>query len=221
MSECLVSISDQAFFTIVTAALEAYKIDHADPESEEPKQYLETFGNLWGYYSQSGFGEDVFRVVMADVSTSAERGQDFVIDKEECYEAKKDFVSVYYPELSFLGDYHSHPYTTPTTSENGAKTELDLERNELYRFSNTDFRSVKYQQQAGRNYRVGIVATVYERDEGISRPSKHIDEASCIRFQYNNMTIWLKAYVWAGEDYRRKADKMVHLMCPNLGFNAC
>lgn len=217
MSNCLVSISDQAFFTIVTAALEAYAIDHGDPDSEEESKHLETFGNLWGYRSKSGLGEEVFRIAMADVSTAAHRGKGFVIDKEESYEAKEDFVSVFYPELTFLGDYHSHPYTTPA---DGVNTELDLERHSLYQFSNADFSSVKYQQDSGRDYRVGLVATVFERMEGIPRTSKHMDGASCIRFQYQDVTIWIKAYVWAGDDYRRKSDKMVHLICPNLGFNA-
>jgi hypothetical protein len=129
---------------------------------------------------------------------------------------QRDFIALFYPELSFLGDYHSHPYTTPI---DGIKTELDLERKECYRFSSADFNSVNYQQEIERDYRVGLVVTVYERDEGIPRSSKHIDGNSCTRFQCQNMTIWIKAYVWAGDDYRRKADKMVHLICPNLGFN--
>ena len=117
---------------------------------------------------------------------------------------QRDFIALFYPELSFLGDYHSHPYTTPI---DGIKTELDLERKECYRFSSADFNSVNYQQEIERDYRVGLVVTVYERDEGIPRSSKHIDGNSCTRFQCQNMTIWIKAYVWAGDDYRRKADK--------------
>lgn len=217
MSICIVSLSDQSFFTIVTAALEAYKVDHAKHDSDEPEQYLETFGNLWGYRSEDTAGKKVFRVVMADVSTAAERSQGFVIDKPESYDAKSRFIETYYPELSFIGDYHSHPYTI---QGDGVKTELDLERNELYQFSSCDFKSVKHQQEIGRKYNVGLVATVYERDKSIKRSRKHIDEKSCIRFQYQNMTIWIKAYVWTGADYRRKADKMVCLICPNLGFNA-
>ena len=77
MSICIVSLSDQSFFTIVTAALEAYKVDHAKHDSGDSEKYLETFGNLWGYRSEDTAGKKVFRVVMADVSTAAERSQDF------------------------------------------------------------------------------------------------------------------------------------------------
>jgi len=37
------------------------------------------------------------------------------------------------------------------------------------------------------------------------------------------MTIWLKAYVWTSDEnmnYRRKADKMVRLVCPSLNLLA-
>lgn len=219
MSSCLVSLSDQAFFTIVTSALEAYKVDHAKFDADgDPDDHLETHGHLWGYINESMRGEQVYRIEMADVSTAADRNKDWVGAKDESYEYKRDFVDCYYPELSFLGDFHSHPYSQALSQVN---TELDLERNKLYQFSKGDFQAVKYDQQdPNKNYRVGMVATVYERDKLISRTSKHIDEGSCIRFQYQNMTIWIKAYVWAGDEYRKKSDKMVHLICPNLGFNA-
>jgi len=69
---------------------------------------------------------------------------------------QRDFIALFYPELSFLGDYHSHPYTTPI---DGIKTELDLERKECYRFSSADFNSVNYQQEIERDYRVGLVCS--------------------------------------------------------------
>ncbi|PFG54293.1 hypothetical protein ATG98_3513 [Marinobacter sp. LV10R520-4] len=217
MADCLVSLSDQAFFTIVTSALEAYQVDHAKLDGD-PETHLETIGNLWGFINESRRGEYVYRIEMADVSTAADRDKSWVIAKNESYEYKRDFLDCYYPEFRFLGDFHSHPYSE---AQNQVRTELDLERNSLYQFSKGDFQAVKEEQQGAdkKDYRVGIVATVYEREDYIKRTSKHLDEGSCIRFQYKNMTIWIKAYVWAGEDYRRKSDKMVNLICPNLGFN--
>jgi hypothetical protein len=47
MSICIVSLSDQSFFTIVTAALEAYKVDHAkhdSGDSENTLKHLATYG---------------------------------------------------------------------------------------------------------------------------------------------------------------------------------
>ena len=48
------------------------------------------------------------------------------------------------------------------------------------------------------------------------------DETSCIRFQYDGKTIWLKAYVYknTGSSFRKVADKMVLLLCPSMGIHA-
>lgn len=117
-----------------------------------------------------------------------------------------------------MGDYHSHPYSY---EDDEIKTELELERRHLYRFSEGDFRSVKSLQDKSLDYRVGLVATVFERERKVNRSLKRLDGESCIRFQYLSMTIWLKAYVWTSDDnynYRRKADKMVRLVCPSLNL---
>lgn len=213
MSNSVVSISEQAFFTIVTAALEAYKVDHSKLEDGSEIR-LETFGNLWGHESFTKSGSDIYHISSADVSTSASREQNRVLPKDEAYALKSQFVEYFFPELKYLGDYHSHPYSL----ENNVRTELDLERHELYHFSPGDFKAVKYEQEQGKNYRVGLVVTVFERDEKVGRKDTWMDDSSCVRFQYDNVTIWIKAYVWSGDDYRRRADKKVTLVCPAVGF---
>lgn len=218
MSRCLVSLSEQVFFTVVTSALEAFNLDHVIKAKDEKQNQVETYGHLWGYVTKSGLGESVYRIVMADTSTAAERDTGSTTPAPGSYEAKQQFVDAFFPEIGFIGDYHSHPYAE---EKERIKTELEIERGEFHRFSRADFVDAKYQQEElGRNYRIGLVATVYERNAPVQRQSKHLDEGSCIRFQYEDHTIWLKAYVWSGKDYRRKSDKMVHLICPNLGFNA-
>jgi hypothetical protein len=197
MTDCFVSLSEQAFFTIVTSALEAYRVDHSEL-SDGAAIRLETFGHLWGYENQASDGVAVYRVVLADVSTAAFMANDCVRPKELAKQLKAQFVDTFFPELMFIGDFHSHPYSL---EEDEVKTELDLERKQLYR--------------------IGLVATVYERERKISRSSTYVDVQSCIRFQYENLTVWIKAYVWFGDDYRRKSDKMVGLICPNLGFGLC
>ena len=213
MLNSVVSISEQAFFTIVTAALEAYKVDHSKLEDGSEIR-LETFGNLWGHESSTSGGSDIYHITSADVSTSASREQHSVLPKDEAYDLKSQFVEYFFPELQYLGDYHSHPYSL----ENNVRTELDLERQELYHFSPADFKAVKYEQEQGKNYRVGLVVTVFERDERVGRKDTWMDDSSCVRFQYDNLTIWIKTYVWSGDDYRRRADKKVTLVCPAVGF---
>lgn len=218
MIDSVVSISEQAFFSIVTSALEAYKLEHVLNGGDSAAR-VETFGHLWGYY-QPLIGRDmIYRVVLADTSTAVERDQSSVAFTDEAQELKQGFIDTFFPEVCYLGDYHSHPYSY---EDDEVKTELELERRHLYRFSEGDFRSVKSLQDKSLDYRVGLVATVFERERKVNRSLKRLDGESCIRFQYLSMTIWLKAYVWTSDDnynYRRKADKMVRLVCPSLNFS--
>lgn len=224
MDNSIVSISEHAFFTMATAALEAFKVDHtkinfSDSDAgQELEIKLETFGNLWGHTTISEKGSTIYYVSSADVSTSATREREHVLPRDEAYELKKDFVDYFFPELDFLGDYHSHPYD----GENDVKTELELERNKLYQFSPGDFEAVRLEQNNKKDYRVGLVITVFERDDEImvQRKDQWMDDTSCIRFQYDNVTIWIKAYVWVSKDgqKRRRTDKKVSLICPAVGF---
>ncbi|NWC69903.1 hypothetical protein HX873_18595 [Pseudomonas sp. P7758] len=151
MSNCLVSLSEQAFFTIATSALEAYRVDHsADLDGTGIK--LETFGYLWGHLSSTSMNETVYRISQANVSTAAHRTGDSVTARDDAYTLKNTFVESFFPELRFLGDFHSHPYSQ---ERDAVRTELDLERNEFYRFSTADMRSAKAQQDACKDYRVG------------------------------------------------------------------
>ena len=217
MIDSVVSISEQAFFSIVTSALEAYKLEHVLNGGDSAAR-VETFGHLWGY-DQPLIGRDmIYRVVLADTSTAVERDQSSVAFTDEAQELKQGFIDTFFPEVCYLGDYHSHPYSY---EDDEIKTELELERRHLYRFSEGDLRSVKSLQDKSLDYRVGLVATVFERERKVTRSLKRLDGESCIRFQYLSMTIWLKAYVWTSDDnynYRRKADKMVRLVCPSLNL---
>ena len=217
MIDSVVSISEQAFFSIVTSALEAYKLEHVLNGGNSAVR-VETFGHLWGY-SQSLIGRDmIYRVVLADTSTAVERDQGSVTYTDEAQELKQSFIDTFFPEVCYLGDYHSHPYSF---EDDEIKTELELERHHFYRFSEGDFRSVKSLQEKGLEYRVGLVVTVFERERKVNRSLKKLDGESCIRFQYLNMTLWMKAYVWTSDNnvnYRRKADKMVRLVCPSLNL---
>ncbi|MEG8200864.1 hypothetical protein SE916_01385 [Pseudomonas sp. 5FOS] len=219
MVNSVVSISEQAFFSIVTSALEAYKVEHL-LENGDFAARVETYGHLWGYAQKSIGAQTMYRVVWADTCTSVTRDQGSISYGDAPQEIKQSFIDTFFPEVTFLGDYHSHPYSY---QDDEIKTELELERGGYYRFSDADFRSVKQQQDDGLDYRVGLVATVFERDEKVKRALKILDGESALRFQVGSMTIWLKAYVWTEDEnlkFRRKADRMVRLVCPSLNVFA-
>ncbi len=213
----IVSISDQAFFTIITSALEAYRVSHPEDDDDGENHIpIETYGNIWGYQAKTKRNEIVFRAVLADIDTSAVRTPNSVRPQQKAFDIKEEFVDKFMPEIEYLGDFHSHPYDFENDKVNNV---LELERKKLFCFSHGDFKHVKYLQEE-RNYRLGIVATVFEMPKQVARRNRHIDEdgLTCIRFMYDNLTIWLKVYVFM--DSKRIKDKDIALTCPSLGFHA-
>jgi hypothetical protein len=103
----IVSLSDAAFFTIVTSALEAYSICHQD-DSEDDHVPLETYGR--GYQATTKRKESLLHVVLADSDTSAKCKSDEASPADDAFDLKADFADSFFPELEYLGDFHSHPY---------------------------------------------------------------------------------------------------------------
>lgn len=212
----IISLSDSAFFTIVTSALEAYKIcQPGTPEDEHVP--LETYGNLWGYQVQTKRRESLLHVVHADSDVSAARESDCVTPAAEAFNLKCDFADQFFPELEYLGDFHSHPWHTGEI-----KTELELQRQKLYEQSPADHKHAKLLQEYGRPYRLQIIATIFERSDMVNRKSGHLaEDRSCIRFQYDKKTVWIKAYAYrlnTNDNTSRKVNKdSIALICPCAG----
>jgi hypothetical protein len=212
----IISLSQPAFFTIMTAALEAYKVSQPNPLGT-PHVPVETYGNLWGYQSQTIRQESVLHIVLADVDSTAYRQPGKVTPTQGSFEIKSDFVDVFFPELEYIGDFHSHPY-----NEAEIKTELALERNKLHERSTDDKVYVKDLQANGRSYRLQLITTIFERGDMVKRQSGHLKgDLSCIRFHYENMTAWVKVYVYHKNidngKFRKVINEKIALICPSTG----
>jgi hypothetical protein len=213
---CLVSISDQVFFSMVTASLEAYKVRHTAviPSDHEP---VETYGNIWGYITKKKPNLSVIRAVFADVDTSADRYNDSAVPKTEAFELKRDFVNTYLPELEYIGDFHSHPYSFNGSDK--VRSVPELERYNFYNFSKNDVAFYKnLQKTEGRNFKVAFAVTVYEMDKKVTRQNCYLDNFSCIRFMYDKIAIYIKTYAYIKSDGSRVPSKNVALQCPTIGF---
>lgn len=207
----IVSLSEQAFFTVVSSALEAFQINH-DGRSNKKHVPLETYGNLWGQASVNRRGESILHVSLADVDTSAKRTPGSVQAEQKSFELKQQFVDRFHPEIEYLGDFHSHPYDPVNDDVNNA---LQLQRDKRHEFSPGDFESVQTLRKE-RTYRLGLVVTVFRGEKPVARKSEHVG-LSCIRFSYDGFTIWLKCHVFGKK--RAVQDKKVALICPALGFH--
>jgi hypothetical protein len=207
----IVSLSEQAFFTIVSSALEAFQINH-NVQSNKKHVPLETYGNLWGHAAQNSRKESILHVSLVDVETSAERSPGSVQAAKGSFELKQQFVERFHHEIEYLGDFHSHPYDP---QNDNVKNALKVERKKFYEFSPADFEAARLLCK-DRDYRLGLVVTVFRSDTPVKRKSKHVG-LSCIRFSYNDFTIWLKCHVFEGD--RAVQHRKVALICPSLGFH--
>jgi hypothetical protein len=215
----IVSLSEQAFFTMISSALEAYEIKHARGRAFDlSENRLETYGNLWGYEASTRRRETVLHVSLADVDTSALRRKDSVTPDVESFRLKQNLVDWLRPELEYLGDFHSHPYDE---ENDGVKSTRQLEAERLYAFSPADFERVpELGPERKKSYRVGLVATLFKGSNELRRRNQYINEenGSCIRFSYEGFTIWLQCYVF--EKRQPVDDGKVALLCPAIGFHA-
>lgn len=212
----IVSLSDTAFFSIVTSALEAYSVCHQD-NAEDEHVPVETYGNLWGYEATTKRKESMLHVLLADCDVSAKREPGSASPADDAFKLKSDFADNFFPELEYLGDFHSHPYDVSEV-----KTELELQRQTYHEQSSDDHKFAKHKQGDGRTYRLQIIVTVFERPDTVKRASGHLgDDLSCIRFQYDKRTIWIKAYAYRINEKDKTSRKVnkdnIALICSCAG----
>lgn len=211
---CIVSISDDVFFTTVAASLEAYKVRHDQKTLDDVP--VETYGNLWGYVSKSSNGSSIIRAALADVDTSAVTDNSSAAPKKEAFKLKDQFIRTYRPELEYLGNFHSHPYNLEIDK---VKNVLDLERKGLFNFSDDDKRYFKQLQIDDNNFRLALAITVFEPLQLVPRDDAYIEGHSCIRFSFDGITLWIKAHAYLASNGAKLPCKNVAIVCPSIGFN--
>lgn len=220
----LVILSEQAFFTIVTAALECY--ENPPGNSELP---VETYGLLWGHEGRSRRNERILKIQMAGASISADGKADSVEPHDRALDVQRFVIDSYIPELEYLGDFHSHPWDAEA---DGIKSDLEIQRKFL-KMSPEDVACVRHIHQkhketgdADFSHRLSLITSVFKHPNGIARTTGHISEGdrSCIRFCHAGLTIWIQAYAWEISDtevgWRKVQQRTVELICPSLGAPA-
>lgn len=229
-----VVISSDAFRQIFSSALEAYSVPQGRHQNQAAHIPLETYGSLWGYSNQS-YDDTIFHVITSDTETSAHRRPDWVRRKIGAQLIKSGFNRQFHPELGYLGDFHSHPYSQ---GEFDLNTAQDVEVRRYFRFSGNpgevegDFANVQQLKSQRLPYRVGIVATIYRMKNCVEGRSatylnEYSDKYSVIKFTYTgsdsdgkraSFRCWLKAYVFMGDDDTPVPDDELYIHCGVLGL---
>ncbi|MDF2627294.1 MAG: hypothetical protein K0R39_1125 [Symbiobacteriaceae bacterium] len=204
----VIRLSEPALIYLCQTGLEAYSVAH---QRKGPRRELETYGLLWGHATPLTDGRTLYAIDMATVDTSAAMDHDSVIPSLQALELKRDIMTSYWPHLTFLGDFHTHPYR---------RVDEVLAGN-LYAFSEDDRDSIEGQSElwSHHGYRVGLVLTIACLERASSRQDRWLID-SVIEFTLGNYRLWLKAYVaYQGEHGLRLTaddDQQVLLDCPSL-----
>lgn len=229
-----VILSPDAFRLIISSALEAYAAPHGRNHDSTKHIPLETCGAIWGYETEKD-DQKFFHIVAVDIETAANRKPGSVASKPESIEIKKGFYERYNPELKYLGDFHSHPWSQGELVDGEPlRTAQNVEQRRLYRFSGDpkassgDFSSVKWLKRQGLLYQVGLVATIYRMTNIVNDPLHgFLDEKSAFRFTYNgkdgtgdnkSFRCWVKAYIFPNTTNTPAPNTEVKLQCITLGF---
>ena len=184
-----VKIIESAFIDICLSALEAYCVKH--PESPPTTEPLETFGLLWGHETALADGATLYTIQKASVDTSTKRTPDACAPNSDSLKLKYDFMTAFFPDLEFLGDFHTHPYL---------KTVKEISADTLYDASTDDIKHIKADANKwiSFNYRVFLVVTIGKHTsihvDGIE-PNKKDEKQNMILFRFGHYRLWVQAYV--------------------------
>jgi proteasome lid subunit RPN8/RPN11 len=105
----LVNVSEAAFQSMVIATIESFLVPGRAGKAGRRTRQRETFGLLWGYETTTASKAKCFNVEVAIVDTNAERGRSSVVPSDGL-ETVNRALPTYWPNLKFLGDFHSHPW---------------------------------------------------------------------------------------------------------------
>ena len=103
---------------MVIATIESFLVPGRRGKSGRLTRQRETFGLLWGYETITPSKGRCFNVEVAIVDTNAERGRNSVIPSRGLETVNKA-LPTYWPNLRFLGDFHSHPWTRASRGRAG------------------------------------------------------------------------------------------------------
>ena len=187
-----IHLSDNAVMHLLMAGLECFNVRIWGKESTTKRGPTETAGTLWGYFIEgSGRQDDHIRVEHISQDTMAERHKGWVALNDDTTWIKSQLVQARWPHLSFIGDWHTHPYETYTEcyDANG------------WKFSKGDYESFEHTWdeqvfEMWHQCKVSLVLTIARLNrvhEEKRWPSEVINN-HIVRFQIGDFRFWISAY---------------------------
>ena len=179
----LVNVSEAAFQSMVIATLESFAVPGRSGKAGRLTRRREAFGLLWGYETVTASKARCFNVEVAIVDANAERRQSSVTPSEGLVETVNKALPAYWPNLKFLGDFHSHPWAARDT---WPKRPF---------LSDSDRQSIEGDSAYARlDFRVALLLNIQKlARKGSMRPTFTSDNT--LEFRLNDLRMSLAAWV--------------------------
>lgn len=182
----VIYMSDQALTSLLMATIESYVVKNEN--MAKPQNRLETYGIFFGSETKTSDGSRVIRIDMANPSNTVRQTRESVQSSPNSLIVKADLVQSCFPHLSFLGDFHTHPYLHFS----------EVKKCRGYYLSETDRQAMTSDSKLYRKlgYRLGMVATIaYAERAGQNRAGYPTKYKNRVELVIGHFRIWLTAYV--------------------------
>jgi hypothetical protein len=190
-------ISDSALESMCHSALETYLYG----DGHETKSQVEVNGYLWGWRRVSDDEQMIF-VDRVSPSFSSKKHQDWVRPNRKAVELQKEFMDRWAPEMSLLGDFHSHPYDDLNT----------VNTNRGYHFSKGDFNYLQNDEFIWQNteYKPLIVVITICKLGRVHDTGSRMISSNVWCWDVGEFRFWLNAAVGYIKDGQRTITRNTH-----------
>ena len=185
-----IRVSNRALESMVLSASESYVLGdgHRIPIKKSHQNYKETYGYIWGIHRK--INKNSTEYIYVDrfyESLSARRKSDSVEPNEDAVRLKNSILERWSPHLSFLGDFHTHPY----------ESLKEVQKCKGWEFSPSDKNSFKLDDHLWKlaNDRPIMLVMAVAPIEKVHDTTAESQESNCWRFNIGELRFWLTASV--------------------------
>ena len=189
-----VHVTDSALLHLLMAGMESYKVRLWGRRETTNRGPVEVAGLLWGYVPESSEGYDHLVVQHATTDIVAERAKSWSSFSLPSALAKQSVVSARWPQLSMIGDFHTHPYEKYTDAESiGGWEASEGDRVWYEEHFAENVRDTNLQ----RRFKVSLVLTIAKlqrvREDTRALPEV-LGHGNVLKWQLGDFRYWLTAY---------------------------
>ena len=201
-----IRVSDRALESMVLSASESFVLgDGSKPtrRTKRKKRQVETYGYMWGFRRKaSDSGTEHVYIDRFDESLSARRKSSSVRPNDDAVLLKNAIVERWSPQLSFLGDFHTHPYAS----------RQKVEQHRGWEFSKNDIDAFKNDEQLWElaNQRPLMLVMAVAPIERVHATEATWIQNNCWNFNIGQLRFWLAVGVGytSGGKERKKLREM-------------